>query len=66
MAPTDILAMLLVQHLQLARRAGLDDAAARTRAHALLDAGAVPAPEAQRLRAALAGAPINGGSTPGA
>ncbi len=65
-APTDILAMLLVQHLAVAHRAGMDDTAARARAQGLVTAGAVPSVEAQRLRAALAEAPIDGGSTPGA
>ena len=61
-AATDLLAMLLVQHLRVARAAGLDDAEPRARAEALLAAGAVPALEAARLRATLNDAdqrPIN-------
>jgi hypothetical protein len=55
-APTDVLAMLLVQHLHLAQRSGAVDAAARSRAETLLAAGSVPALEAACLRSALAGA----------
>lgn len=66
-APTDTLAMLLVQHLRVARVTAGDAAAAAARARALLAAGAVPALEAARLRAALeacGGSSINGRSTP--
>lgn len=64
--PTNFIAMLLVQHLALAGISGAPGAdATAARARALLAAGAVPAAEAQRLRAALAApAPINAGSTP--
>lgn len=62
-APTDMLAMLLVQHLHLAQRCCTDGAAARARAQALLAAGSVPALEAQRLRSALNGV-FNAESTP--
>lgn len=51
--PTDVLAMLLVQHLRLAAAEGRDAPAARARAEALLAAGRVPAAEASALRAAL-------------
>jgi predicted ATPase len=68
--PTDMLAMLLVQHLALAARrpAGEADAHAdelRARATALLAAGTVPALEAWRLADALAGR-FNALSTPAA
>jgi DNA-binding SARP family transcriptional activator/predicted ATPase len=68
--PTDMLAMLLVQHLALAARrpAGEADAQAtelRARATALLAAGTVPALEAWRLADALAGR-FNALSTPAA
>ena len=62
-APTDMLAMVLVQHLHLARRQGADDSAARARAQALLAEGSVPALEAARLRSALNGV-FNAESTP--
>ncbi|NRF71837.1 AAA family ATPase [Aquincola sp. S2] len=51
--PTEMLAMLLVQHLLWARAAGRPDDAARQRAESLLGAGRVPALEARRLCEAL-------------
>jgi hypothetical protein len=52
-AATELLALVLEQRLLLARAAGREDAAARTRAQSLLGAGQVPALEAKRLRAAI-------------
>lgn len=52
-AATELLALVLEQRLLLARAQGREDDAARARASALLDAGRVPALEAQRLQAAL-------------
>ncbi len=67
--PTDMLAMLLVQHLALAARRPAGDShdadELRARATALLSAGTVPALEAWRLADALAGR-FNALSTPAA
>lgn len=51
--PTEMLAMLLVQHIAWARAAGRPDDAARQRAESLLGAGRVPALEARQLCEAL-------------
>jgi hypothetical protein len=51
---TDVLAMMLVQRLTLARSAGVKDEAAQERAQGLLASGQVPALEAARLHGVLA------------